>query len=161
MTRGAATGATIGGLGSVLLNELQSGQSSEAAASSRGIPMSMQDASHQHLGIEHLMLQHLLQPRMQSGGETYEQLLDRFGDGLGDPGRVASQATTEALPTRKIERIGNDEESKNCAICMSPYCKGEEVKTLPCLHFYHTACIDHWLRDGANSCPICKHSVNL
>jgi hypothetical protein len=39
------------------------------------------------------------------------------------------------------------------------YEDGEAVRTLPCLHNFHAACIDHWL--GHNEvCPVCKTSIS-
>lgn len=45
-----------------------------------------------------------------------------------------------------------------CAVCYTDYEEGEEVRTLPCLHFYHRECIDQWLLHH-RLCPICKHVV--
>lgn len=42
-----------------------------------------------------------------------------------------------------------------CAICLQTYDLGDSVKTLPCLHQFHCACIDPWLRNNA-ICPVCK-----
>ena len=43
-----------------------------------------------------------------------------------------------------------------CAVCLEPWMVGDEVRTLPCLHRLHTACIDPWLRQNA-TCPVCKY----
>jgi len=48
----------------------------------------------------------------------------------------------------------------SCLVCLSEYVPTEEVRTMPCLHFFHTDCIDKWLRK-ANSCPICKFNIKL
>lgn len=52
-----------------------------------------------------------------------------------------------------IESVSSDQ---RCAICLGSYCVGEEVKTLLCLHKFHSQCIDPWLRSNA-VCPICKY----
>ncbi|KAG0018057.1 hypothetical protein BGZ81_010410 [Podila clonocystis] len=46
-----------------------------------------------------------------------------------------------------------------CAICLSEYEVGEHVRTLPCYHQYHQACIDPWLLQVASLCPICKRDL--
>ncbi|CAK7325667.1 unnamed protein product [Dovyalis caffra] len=49
--------------------------------------------------------------------------------------------------------IGDD---GTCAICLSEFEEGEELRTLPlCLHSYHAACIDMWLYSHSN-CPMCR-----
>jgi len=33
-----------------------------------------------------------------------------------------------------------------CQICLSGFSEGDNIKTLPCVHMYHTDCIDKWLK---------------
>uniref|UniRef100_A0A803PPL3 RING-type E3 ubiquitin transferase n=1 Tax=Cannabis sativa TaxID=3483 RepID=A0A803PPL3_CANSA len=48
-----------------------------------------------------------------------------------------------------------------CPICLSEYKPNEILKTIPeCQHFFHSDCIDEWLRLNA-SCPICRKSPNV
>ena len=69
-------------------------------------------------------------------------------------GKRAAPATRIG-PSSAAAAVAQQEE-ETCAICMSEYQSGEMVKTLPCLHFYHTACVDEWLQQH-QTCPICKH----
>ena len=47
-----------------------------------------------------------------------------------------------------------------CAICISEFNEGEEVRNLPCGHMFHIGCIDEWL--GLNvTCPLCKQDVRV
>ncbi|CAI5743128.1 unnamed protein product [Hyaloperonospora brassicae] len=57
---------------------------------------------------------------------------------------------------------GVDSEVSNtvCAVCCDGFKAGEEVRALPCLHFYHRECIDQWLMCH-RQCPICKHVVSV
>lgn len=50
-------------------------------------------------------------------------------------------------------------ELKDCIICMEEFAEGQEQKTLPCFHRFHTACVDKWLVERG-CCPICKHRVD-
>jgi len=42
-----------------------------------------------------------------------------------------------------------------CAVCLAPYEKGDQVRTILCMHAFHVECIDPWLREHS-TCPICK-----
>lgn len=50
------------------------------------------------------------------------------------------------------------DEVEKCAICLGEYEEGEEVKTLPCFHVFHTECVDRWLKVN-KICPFCKQSI--
>jgi len=55
--------------------------------------------------------------------------------------------------------VGSFPEDKNtCPICLSGYEEGEEIRTIPCLHFYHRECIDEWLSQS-KECPLCKMKI--
>ena len=57
-----------------------------------------------------------------------------------------------------------------CAVCLIAFAAGDQVKTLPCKHAFHTQCIDQWLLvkgrpqraaagesvRGLAACPLCK-----
>jgi hypothetical protein len=49
---------------------------------------------------------------------------------------------------------------KQCSICLAPYEISESVRTLSCMHQYHSHCIDHWLESNS-TCPICKFDIVL
>ena len=52
--------------------------------------------------------------------------------------------------------IKNDE--PKCTICLSDYEEFEKLKRLPCLHLFHSDCVENWLK-RVDSCPICRLSV--
>mmetsp|Transcript_23490 Transcript_23490/g.48907 ORF Transcript_23490/g.48907 Transcript_23490/m.48907 type:complete len:111 (+) Transcript_23490:24-356(+) len=85
---------------------------------------------------------------------TYEQLLERFGDGSVD--NSASQETIDSIPVSVIEN--NDEEGGSCVICMEDFKTGDKVKMLKCGHRFCVGCIDKWLKQSA-TCPMCKVEV--
>ena len=43
-------------------------------------------------------------------------------------------------------------------ICMEEYKDQDEIRFLPCMHFYHQDCIDDWLPRNM-TCPICGDSL--
>ncbi|CAN6382163.1 unnamed protein product [Urochloa humidicola] len=47
-------------------------------------------------------------------------------------------------------------EEGTCSVCLAELEDGEALKMLiPCKHYFHTACVDEWLRKSA-TCPICR-----
>lgn len=59
-----------------------------------------------------------------------------------------------AIPTQ----IYNDEcecEVDDCTICMEAFQVEENVKCLPCRHWFHEACVDQWLSVNF-TCPLCR-----
>ena len=53
---------------------------------------------------------------------------------------------------------GLEDSQKKCTICMEDFAAGDALRCLPCLHSYHLACIDRWLK-LSQTCPVCKHNV--
>jgi hypothetical protein len=45
-----------------------------------------------------------------------------------------------------------------CCICLARYTDNDELRELPCSHFFHTECVDKWLKMNA-SCPLCKFEI--
>lgn len=62
----------------------------------------------------------------------------------------------DILPVMVVQ---DEVKGENCAICLSEFEIGCQIKTLPCAHKYHVDCIDKWL-ETQNKCPICKHHVD-
>ncbi|KAJ2862711.1 hypothetical protein GGH94_004087 [Coemansia aciculifera] len=48
---------------------------------------------------------------------------------------------------------------ENCAVCLEDFNAGEDVRRLPCRHYFHIACIDPWLSERAATCPLCNFDV--
>ncbi|XVF48931.1 hypothetical protein PTKIN_Ptkin03bG0228000 [Pterospermum kingtungense] len=66
----------------------------------------------------------------------------------------------------KKESSNMEEESQDpgreheCAVCLSVFEDGEEVRQLPrCKHSFHASCIDMWLYSHFD-CPLCRASVD-
>ncbi|CAI9094415.1 OLC1v1030154C1 [Oldenlandia corymbosa var. corymbosa] len=45
-----------------------------------------------------------------------------------------------------------------CCICLAKYAHNDELRELPCTHFFHKECVDKWLKINA-ACPLCKAEV--
>ncbi|CAJ1343733.1 unnamed protein product [Effrenium voratum] len=75
-----------------------------------------------------------------------------------DKSNPARRSDVAALPTRKLANLDHLGEQTKCLICLEEFADGDELKTLPCLHFYHQKCVEQWL-DTDNSCPVCKTPI--
>lgn len=45
-----------------------------------------------------------------------------------------------------------------CCICLAKYADNDNLRELPCSHFFHMECVDKWLKINA-LCPLCKCEV--
>lgn len=85
------------------------------------------------------------------------QLKRSSDDNMENRGAVAS--LIKRLPVSSVENpYLLPEDCRACSICLSNYEKDEERKLLPCLHGFHTDCIDKWL-SGSATCPICNFEL--
>ncbi len=55
---------------------------------------------------------------------------------------------------KKSEKVQHD----SCTICIADYKNGEKLKTLPCMHRFHSDCINEWL-GRKSECPLCKYDL--
>uniref|UniRef100_A0A0E0B1D3 RING-type domain-containing protein n=1 Tax=Oryza glumipatula TaxID=40148 RepID=A0A0E0B1D3_9ORYZ len=60
-------------------------------------------------------------------------------------------------PGTKKERIVSAEDAV-CCICLTKYGDDDELRELPCTHFFHVQCVDKWLKINA-VCPLCKTEI--
>ncbi|CAL2234590.1 unnamed protein product [Prunus armeniaca] len=67
-----------------------------------------------------------------------------------------SEGGVVAAGTEK-ERVISGEDAV-CCICLAKYSNNDELRELPCSHFFHKECVDKWLKINA-SCPLCKSEV--
>jgi hypothetical protein len=51
-----------------------------------------------------------------------------------------------------------DDTSEKCTICLCEFEEGENVRRLPCMHLFHTGCVDQWLTSNKR-CPICRVDI--
>jgi len=51
------------------------------------------------------------------------------------------------------------EELRSCCVCLEDVCCGHSVRTLPCLHTFHSECAEEWLKKK-KVCPLCQFSID-
>ncbi|KAI9592588.1 hypothetical protein BDF19DRAFT_416116 [Syncephalis fuscata] len=45
---------------------------------------------------------------------------------------------------------------ERCSICLTDWEDQDVIRVLRCRHAFHRDCVDHWLREGADRCPVCR-----
>ncbi|KAG5573279.1 hypothetical protein H5410_063045 [Solanum commersonii] len=62
----------------------------------------------------------------------------------------------------RIRCLNRDEESLECAICLSKFKYGDKGRKLNnCNHMFHESCLEKWLMHGKgkSTCPLCRNVV--
>ncbi|KAA8523296.1 hypothetical protein F0562_009719 [Nyssa sinensis] len=71
-------------------------------------------------------------------------------------------ALVSSFKYKKERSVAQDQGYEyECAVCLSVFEEGEEVRQLPrCKHSFHAPCIDMWLYSHLD-CPLCRAPVEL
>ena len=51
------------------------------------------------------------------------------------------------------------EELRCCTVCLEDVERGQQVRTLPCLHTFHAGCAEEWLKKK-KLCPLCQFAID-
>lgn len=98
----------------------------------------------------------------EENGPAIGSIFSVLGASEAEIGRCPSRVLVEGddlLKERRGLGEGNVVEQRHsCSICLEPFKLGDDVRTIPCFHTFHSSCIDPWLREKAE-CPVCKHSA--
>ncbi|KAJ1762031.1 hypothetical protein LPJ58_000833 [Coemansia sp. RSA 1591] len=67
-------------------------------------------------------------------------------------------------PLRKesieMSKLNSQIHEENCAVCLDDFAVGDNVRMLPCQHYFHVLCIDPWLMKSSAVCPLCNLDVS-
>jgi hypothetical protein len=97
-------------------------------------------------------------PQQQNNNfnESYEELLN-LQERIGNVPVGIDKETLENITSKfKLKKIPEDE--KLCSICYDDFKINENVRKLPCMHLYHSHCIDKWLKNS-KKCPLCQKEI--
>ncbi|XP_054910004.1 E3 ubiquitin-protein ligase RNF115 [Poeciliopsis prolifica] len=83
------------------------------------------------------------------------ELLERM-ESTGPP--PAKKEMISLLPTVCVSQEQIDCRLE-CPVCREEYSLAESVRKLPCLHYFHSACIVPWL-ELHDTCPVCRKSLD-
>lgn len=81
---------------------------------------------------------------------------------------LGQQKTKHVLTQDEIEKLctlghGSNNinicTSENCPICLDTVSNICLCRRLPCNHVFHPHCIDNWLLESSDTCPICRKKV--
>ncbi|EEF35350.1 zinc finger protein, putative [Ricinus communis] len=54
-----------------------------------------------------------------------------------------------------------DGDGEVCGICLEEMKQGCETKAMDCMHRFHPSCIFQWLSRKKNTCPLCRHQMQI
>ncbi|KAI3918038.1 hypothetical protein MKW92_053790 [Papaver armeniacum] len=85
----------------------------------------------------------------------------------GQESEDAFQQQSSCSPASESNQVSGEAEASpkapgdelTCSVCLEQVNEGEIIRTLPCLHQFHSTCIDPWLRQQG-TCPVCKFRAN-
>ncbi|KAK3140574.1 hypothetical protein QOZ80_5AG0402800 [Eleusine coracana subsp. coracana] len=75
----------------------------------------------------------------------------RTGDGNDGGGGVLAAGTDKEQAVSAEDAV--------CCICLARYVDNDDLRMLPCAHFFHKDCVDKWLKINA-LCPLCKAEID-
>jgi hypothetical protein len=87
--------------------------------------------------------------------QTFEELV-RLEDRLGRVSRGLSESQLAKLTSIPCT---TDHVDQDCTVCLASFEVQEQLRQLPCNHYFHVACIDTWLSQN-HTCPVCRGELS-
>ncbi|GAN07969.1 hypothetical protein MAM1_0184c07474 [Mucor ambiguus] len=70
------------------------------------------------------------------------------------PNTTTQAAVDEAIPVTQWSN--EDIKDEQCLVCLDEFAFKQPVRVLKCHHVFHRECVDRWLCEAHNSCPVCR-----
>jgi hypothetical protein len=94
-----------------------------------------------------------------SDNPSYEDLL-MLGSILGQARAptTTQAAVDEAIPATQWSETTQKElkGTEQCLVCLDEFVLKQAIRILKCRHVFHRECVDRWLCESHNSCPVCR-----
>ncbi|KAJ4837175.1 Homeobox protein B-H1 [Turnera subulata] len=74
---------------------------------------------------------------------------------------LSASLIREILPVIKFEDLSaaDGDLPESCAVCLYEFEGGAEIRWLKnCKHIFHRGCLDRWMDQDRNTCPLCRTS---
>ena len=103
----------------------------------------------------------------EDNGDSYEFMLrlgERIGDVKTERWEQVAQQKIDCLPLVRFDpevvrrKTDVNDCDVKCLVCQEDYCKGDEMRKLPCGHCFHKDCVDQWLL-SKDFCPYCRTTI--
>lgn len=97
-------------------------------------------------------------PSLLTDNPTYEDMM--YIQELMGPHKPPVASATELERLGGLFTVTHESQAllERCAVCLGGYAEGDSCRKLGCNHQYHQMCIDKWLREGQNTCPLCRET---
>jgi hypothetical protein len=106
----------------------------------------------------HPALQALSSSVVLEDNPSYEDLL-WLSNILGParPNTTTQAAVDEAIPVVDwSDDTKKQLKDEQCLVCLDEFTLKQPVRVLKCHHVFHRECVDRWLCEAHNSCPVCR-----
>jgi hypothetical protein len=84
-------------------------------------------------------------------------LITSFAEGENQRARDTTAVELEQLSPQESEE--KDRIATTCSICLCEYEDLDELRHLPCDHYFHQECVDEWLK-LKRTCPLCLFDIS-
>jgi len=105
-------------------------------------------------------------PSPESPSQTQRLITPAAATSSSSEQKAPMPAVPSSGPSRWFQRRASNQQqdshihNDSCVICLEDFLDGEQLKMLPCHHGFHPGCIDPWLSERSDQCPICKMSIH-
>ena len=87
-------------------------------------------------------------------GEIKERSVEMDADASSTT--TTTTATSSSEGKTQQQRLPALRSGERCGICLEEWADEDRCRVLECRHVYHAGCVDEWLVESSNTCPMCR-----